>query len=298
MGKKQLRQVRETKKLIEAKRKAESAIRAKSEFLANMSHELRTPLNHITGFTELVVDQKFGKLNEIQKEYLNDALQSSRYLLALINDMLDLKKVETGELELEISDINVNTLLESCLTIIREKALSNGLQVSMKIGAVPKKFRADLPKLKQVIYNLLTNAAKFTPDGGAVSVSAHWVDRKLQSGRRNSDAKRVWLVPNSEQIDTPAAMAGNGYVEFAVADSGIGIKPADQERIFNRFEQADGSSRKKFQGTGLGLSLSKSLVELHGGRIWVESEGEGKGSTFRFQIPVLPDKKSGKNERT
>jgi signal transduction histidine kinase len=291
MGKKQLRLKRETKKLIEAKKKAESAIRVKTEFLANMSHELRTPLNHITGFTELVVDQKFGKLNEIQKEYLNDALQSSRYLLALINDLLDLKKVETGVLELEFSDIDVNALLESCLTMIREKALCNGLQVSLKIDGVPKKFRADRRKLKQVIYNLLTNAAKFTPDGGAVRVSAHWVDRKLQLGRCNGDAKGVWAIPNSEQTDMPAAMACQGYVEFAVADSGIGIKPADRERIFNRFEQADGSSRKKYQGTGLGLSLSKSLVELHGGRIWAESEGEGKGSTFRFQIPVLPEKK-------
>jgi signal transduction histidine kinase len=293
MGKKQLRLERETKKLIEAKRIADSAIRAKSEFLANMSHELRIPLNHITGFTELVVDEKFGELNQIQKEYLNAVLQSSRYLLALINDMLDLKKVDTGELELEISDINVKTLLESCLTMIREKALSHGLQISMKIDDVPKEFRADQHKLKQVIYNLLTNAAKFTPDGGAVCVSAHWVDRKSQSGRPNSDAKGVWFVPNSEQIDTPDAMACNGYVEFAVADSGIGIKPADRERIFNLFEQADVSSRKKFQGTGLGLSLSKSIVELHGGRIWAESEGEGKGSTFRFQIPVQPDKKGG-----
>jgi signal transduction histidine kinase len=293
MGKRQLRSERETKKLIEAKKKAESAIRAKSEFLANVSHELRTPLNHITGFTELVVDQKFGKLNEIQKEYLNDVLQSSRYLLALINDLLDLKKVETGVLELEFSDINVNTLLESCLTMITEKALCNGLQVSMKMDGVPKKFRADRRKLKQVIYNLLTNAAKFTPDGGAVRVSAHWVDRKLQSGRRNGDAKGVWVTPNSEQTDMPAAMACKGYVEFAVADSGIGIKPADRERIFNRFEQVDGSPRKKYQGAGLGLSLSKSLVELHGGRIWAESEGEGKGSTFRFQIPVLPGKKGG-----
>ena len=293
LGKKQLRRKRETRQLIEAKKKAESAIRAKSEFLANMSHELRTPLNHITGFTELVVDQKFGKLNKIQKEYLNDALQSSRYLLALINDMLDLKKMETGELELEISDINLNTLLESCLTMIREKALSNGLQVSMKIDAAPKKFRADRRKLKQVIYNLLTNAAKFTPDGGAVRVSAHGVDSKLQSGRRNGDAKGVWVIPDSAQTDRPAAMACKGYVEFAVADSGIGIKPADRERIFDRFEQADGSSRKKFQGTGLGLSLSKSLVELHGGRIWAESEGEGKGSIFRFIIPVFADKKSG-----
>ena len=286
MEKKQLRLEREKKKLTEANRTAESAIRAKTDFLANMSHELRTPLNHITGFTELVVDQKFGKLNETQKEYLNDALQSSKYLLALINDILDLKKVETGEPELEISDINVNTLLENSLTMIREKALSHGLQMSMKIDDVPKKFRADRRKLQQVIYNLLSNAAKFTPYGGAVCVSAHWVERTSHPGRRNGNAEGLWIIQDPEQTDMPAAMACKGYVEFAVTDSGIGIKPADRDRIFNRFEQADGSSQKKFQGTGLGLSLSKSIVELHGGRIWAESEGEGRGSTFRFLIPV------------
>ena len=285
-GKTQLRLEREKKKLTEAKKTAESAIRAKSEFLANMSHELRTPLNHITGFTELVVDQKFGELNEIQKEYLNDALQSSKYLLALINDILDLKKVETGELELEISDTNINTLIENSLTMIREKALSHGLQMSMKIDDVPKKFRADQRKLQQVMYNLLSNAAKFTPNGGEVSISTRWVDKNFQPDRRNGDAEGLWIIQNPEQTDMPTVMACKGYVEFAVADSGIGIKPADRERIFNRFEQADGSSRKKFQGTGLGLSLSRIIVELHGGRIWAESEGEGKGSTFRFLIPV------------
>ena len=298
MGRKKLGLEQEAKKLVEAKKEAESALRAKHEFLANMSHELRTPLNHITGFTELVVDQKFGKLNEIQIEYLNDALQSSKYLLALINDMLDLKKVVTGELELEFSDINVNTLLESSLTMIREKALSNGLQLSMKIDGVPREFRADQHKLQQIIYNLLTNAAKFTPDGGNVCVSAHWGERNFQSRHCNGDAQGVRRIQNSEQTNMSASMLCNGCVEFAVADSGIGIKPADLERIFNRFEQADGSSRKKFQGTGLGLSLSKSLVELHGGRIWAESEGQGKGSTFKFLIPVLSDKNGGQNERT
>ena len=286
MGKKQLRLERDKNKLIEAKKTAESAIRAKKEFLANMSHELRTPLNHITGFTELIVDQKFGELNETQREYLNYVLQSSKYLLAMINDILDLKRLETGKLELKISEININTLLETSLTMIRERALDHGIQVSMKIDSVPETIRGDQRKLQQVMYNLLSNAAKFTPAGGSVTVSAQWVETYIRRISRKGGAEVLGLNQKPEQTETPAGMERRSCVEFVVTDNGIGIKPADLDRIFNRFEQADGSSRKKFQGTGLGLSLCKSYVELHDGRIWAESGGEGQGSIFRFLIPV------------
>ncbi len=281
---------------VEAKKSAESDNNASMEFLANMSHEFRTPLNHISGFTELVVDQKFGELNDIQKEYLNDALQSSKYLLALINDVLDLQGAETGKQELEISEIDIHTLLENSLTMIRERALNHGIQISKNISIVSKTIRADQRKLQQVLYNLLSNAAKFTPDGGSVTVSAQWVERNYRRVSRNGGAEVLGIIPNPEQIETPAGIEYRKYLEFVVADTGIGIKPVDRERIFNRFEQADGSSQKKFQGAGLGLSLSKSYVELHGGRIWVESEGEGKGSTFRFIIPASPEKENENNE--
>ncbi len=286
MGEKQLPPERDENKLIEAKKAAESAIRAKSEFLANMSHELRTPLNHITGFTELIVDQKFGKLNEIQREYLNDALQSSKYLLALINDILDLKRMETGEPELKFSEININTLLETSLTMIRERALGHGIQVTMKNDNVPETIRGDQRKLQQVMYNLLSNATKFTPAGGTVTVSAQWVEKYFRRNSRKGGAEILWFDQKPEKTEASAGMERRSCVEIAVADNGIGIKPADLERIFNRFEQADGSSRKEFQGTGLGLSLSKRYVELHDGRIWVESGGQGQGSVFRFLIPA------------
>jgi signal transduction histidine kinase len=258
----------------------------KSKFLANMSHELRTPLNHIIGFTELIVDQKFGDLNEIQQEYLNDVLQSSNYLLSLINDILDLSVVEAGKLKLEVSDVNIRKLLENSLNMVKEKANKHGITLSLNIDAVLDTFKADERKLKQVIYNLLSNAVKFTPDGGTVSVSAQYVDRIVRPGRRNGDPENFRVIQKSISTDNPGSSKLTKCIEFAVSDNGIGISPEDQKRIFNRFEQADGSLRKKYQGTGLGLSLSKNIVELHGGQIWVESEGDGKGSIFRFVIPT------------
>ena len=258
---------------------------AKSEFLANMSHELRTPLNHMIGFTELIVDQKFGKLNETQREYLSDALQSSKYLFALINDILDLKKIETGDLELLISDIDVKTLLENSLTMIRERALNHGIQISIDMRDVSISLRADQDKLLQILYNLISNAAKFTPDGGVVTVSAEITEANCRRSDQKGGVNCPWTIQAPGDSETSAVIESRKCVEFAVADNGVGINPADLERIFEHFEQADGSSRKRFQGTGLGLSLSKKYVELHGGRIWADSEGEGKGSTFRFVIP-------------
>jgi PAS domain S-box-containing protein len=248
-------------KVVEQKLKAacelaESSNRAKSDFLANMSHELRTPLNHIIGFTEMVLDNHFGRLNAIQAKYLNNVLQSGRHLLSLVNDILDLSKVEAGKMELAPTRVNLKQLMQNGLIMVKEKAHKNGIQLSLDTDGIPDTITADERKLKQVFYNLLANAVKFTPDRGRVSCTA-----------RQSETK--------------------GCIEISVADTGIGIRPADLTRIFDPFEQSDGSVNRQYKGTGLGLSLTKKFVELHGGKIWAESDGEGKGSRFRFTLPIL-----------
>ena len=259
-----------TLELEEARKAAEAANDAKTEFLANMSHELRTPLNHIIGFTELVVDKSIGELNDTQAEYLNDALESSRHLLSLINDILDLSKVEAGKLSHEPSEVPLKTLLENCLMMIKEKALLRHIKLSLATDAnLPETVSADERGLKQIMYNLLSNAAKFTPDGGAIGVSAKRVRGAALQG------------------PTPRKLNGKEFVEISVADTGIGVNRENLERIFKSFEQVDNSVSRKHHGTGLGLSLSKNLVELHGGRIWAESEGEGKGAVFRFILPLI-----------
>lgn len=257
----------------QAKEAAEAADQAKSEFLANMSHELRTPLNHIIGFTELVVDKTFGDLNSPQTEYLNDVLNSSRHLLSLINDILDLSKVEAGKLELDISEINLHETLSRSLIMIKEKAITHNVELVFKTENLPEVIFADSRKIKQILYNLLSNAIKFTSAGGKVTLRGGMDDHTGQTtGQGESDPVHT-----------------NGSLKISVSDTGVGIKPEDQERIFNRFEQVDGSSARHFEGTGLGLALTQCFVELHGGDIWVESEGENKGSTFTFTIPMDDD---------
>ena len=244
--------------LTRARDSAEAANQAKSEFLANMSHELRTPLNHIIGFTELVVDRNFGELNPKQDEFLNDVLQSGRHLLALINEILDLSKVEAGKMELILSPVFLRPLVENSIIMMKEKALKHRLKLMTEIPEQPEFFQADERKLKQILYNLLSNAVKFTPQGGTIRV------RVAQENGVSSRDKGL---------------------RFSVIDSGIGLEPGDLERIFQPFEQADNSAGRKFQGTGLGLALTRKMVELHGGKIWVASEGEGKGSAFHFVLP-------------
>lgn len=268
---------------------AEEANRSKSEFLANMSHELRTPLNHIIGFTELIVDRSFGELNELQEEYLNDVLTSGRHLLSLINDILDLSKVEAGRLELHLSRIDLKSLIERSLSMIKEKAMKHGLQLISKIEDIQDFFIADERKIKQILYNLLSNAAKFTPDKGMIMVCVRQVPLSSINKKFHFDGKRLEINGFDQSyadigiaiLEKPASQ----FLEISVSDTGIGIALEDQDKIFAPFVQVDSSASRKYQGTGLGLSLTKKLIELHGGEIVVESEGKNKGSTFRFFIP-------------
>ena len=256
------------KALVRAKRNAEAANLAKSEFLANMSHELRTPLNHIIGFTELILAKNFGDLNDTQEEYLKDVHFSSTHLLSLINDILDLSKVEAGKMALESSTVDIVGLLKNSMMMIKEKAMRHSIKLKLEVNGISETIVADERKLKQIIYNLLSNAVKFTPDGGEIRMVAQ---------KANSDDG------NGVEIETPLL---DNFIEIAVQDTGAGIKIEDLDRIFDPFEQAESSANKKYQGTGLGLALTRSLVELHGGKIWVQSSGEGRGSSFHFVIPT------------
>jgi len=232
-------------------RQLEAASRHKSEFLANMSHELRTPLNAVIGFSEVLLQRMFGDLNAKQDEYLKDIYASGQHLLSLINDILDLSKIEAGRMELAPAPFHLPSALENAVTFVKERAGRHGIAVSLDIDPTLGELVADERKVKQILLNLLSNAVKFTPEGGRIS---------LQAGRRK------------------------GGVEISVTDTGIGIAPEDQAAIFEEFRQV-GSDEKRREGTGLGLTLAKKFIELHGGRIWVESE-LGRGSTFTFTLPV------------
>ena len=232
-------------------RQLEIASKHKSEFLANMSHELRTPLNAVIGFSQVLRERLFGELNEKQEEYVEDILTSGNHLLALIDDILDLSKVEAGQLELEVAPFSLTEALERGVVMVRERATENGVQVTFEADGAVDIVTGDERRIRQVIFNLLSNAVKFTPAEGSVDV-------------------------RSSQM--------NGEVRVSVADTGPGIAPEDQERIFEEFQQTDVGVQQR-EGTGLGLALSKRLVELHGGRIWVESQ-PGQGSTFVFTLPA------------
>ena len=232
-------------------RELEAASRHKSEFLANMSHELRTPLNAIIGFSEVLSERMFGEINDKQAEYLSDILESGRHLLSLINDILDLSKIEAGRMELEPTDFDLPAAIESALILVRERAQRHGVRLGRTIDERLGMIRADERKVKQVLLNLLSNALKFTPSGGTVDVLAH---------------------------------VNDGEARISVWDTGIGIAPEDQKAVFEEFRQV-GTVSKKIEGTGLGLAISRKFIELHGGRIWVESQ-VGAGSTFAFTLPV------------
>jgi len=230
----------------------EVANKHKSEFLANMSHELRTPLNAIIGFSEVLMERLFGEVNDKQADYLNDIHSSGKHLLTLINDILDLSKVEAGRMELEVSTFDLASAVSNAMTLVRERAQRHGIALGQQVDAKLDNITADERKFKQILLNLLSNAVKFTPDGGRIDVSAQRED-------------------------------GNAVI--AVHDTGIGIAQEDQAAVFEEFRQVGRDYTKKQEGTGLGLTLTKKFVELHGGRIWLESE-PGKGSTFTFTIPL------------
>ena len=230
----------------------ETASRHKSEFLANMSHELRTPLNAIIGFSQVLRQRMFGDVNPKQEEYLDDIVSSGNDLLMLINDVLDLSKVEAGQIELEPGAFSLRGALERGVVMVRERAAGQGLRLGLELAPDVDVVTADERRIRQVVFNLLSNAVKFTPEGGAVVVATE---------RRN------------------------GEVHVSVSDTGPGVAPGDAERIFEEFQQTD-IGVAQHEGTGLGLALSKRLVELHGGRIWVESE-LGHGSRFVFTLPLV-----------
>jgi signal transduction histidine kinase len=259
----------------EARVAAESANIAKSEFLANMSHELRTPLNHIIGFTELILHRSFGELTDNQEDYLTDVLESSKHLLSLINDILDLSRVESGRTTLDITLFSLPELIESSLKIIREKARKRNIQLTFSVDNISDETIGDMRKYKQILYNLLANAVKFTSEGGSVHLTAE----KISSQEIKTE------LHQHPQFKTFDFTTREEWILISVTDTGIGIQPVDLERIFEPFEQADGSLNRQYQGTGLGLSLSRKLVNLCGGRIWAESCGLNEGSTIRFIIP-------------
>jgi GAF domain-containing protein len=242
------------REIEEKSRQLEVASQHKSEFLANMSHELRTPLNAIIGFSEVLSDRMFGELNEKQEEYLKDIYASGTHLLSLINDILDLSKIEAGRMELELTDFHLPTALDNALTLVRERAGRRSITLQMSADEQLGEVRADERKIRQVVLNLLSNAIKFTPEGGRIEV---------------------------------AAVTKDGSMEVTVSDTGVGIAPEDQEAVFEEFRQV-GTADKKAEGTGLGLTLCRKFIELHGGRIWVTSQ-VGVGSTFTFTIPVRRD---------
>jgi len=264
----------------------EAANRAKDDFLANMSHELRTPLNHIIGFTELVLSPHVGKLNPLQSEYLEDVLGSSKHLLSLINDVLDLAKIEAGQVKFEPQPVNIRKLLENSLYMVREKALKHKIRITFEELDLPEKIFADERLLKQVIYNLLGNALKFTPDKGRITLEARMTEGYFCRARRKNDTRRHYLVDLGADSSRRAGLKKLACLKVTVADTGIGLAPENLTRVFDRFNQAKSSSLCGFGGTGLGLALAKNFIDLHGGRIWAESEGEGKGSRFVFIIPA------------
>jgi two-component system CheB/CheR fusion protein len=231
--------------------------RVKSEFLANMSHELRTPLNSINGFSEVLYDETFGPLNEKQRQYVNNILTSGKHLLLLINQILDMAKVEAGKMKLALSTLPMKSLLNEIPMLVADMVSKKKLQMSLEIAEDVPNIEADELKVKEIIYNLLSNAVKFTPEGGKIGMRAKKADSEI---------------------------------EVVVWDTGVGIAPENMEKIFEGFFRVDTPYSRVTEGTGLGLPISKKLVELHGGKFSVESKGLNRGTTVRFTLPIISRK--------
>jgi signal transduction histidine kinase len=263
--------------ISESNRRLEEISRTKSDFLANMSHELRTPLNSVVGFSEVLQDQMFGPINEKQQEYLKNILTSGKHLLSMINDILDLSKVESGKMELELSRFLIREAMGSSMMMLREKALKGGISLSMELAPMADlEIVADQRRLKQILYNLLSNAVKFTPAGGAVRLTA----RRVQGSMFEVPGYEEHNEPRTSNLEPDA-----DFIEISVEDSGIGISEEDIPRLFQAFTQLESLYTKEYEGTGLGLALARHLVQLHGGVIWVKSR-LGSGSSFSFTIPL------------
>jgi len=253
----------QSRQLLESKVAAEQASRAKSEFLASMSHELRTPLNAVIGFSQVLANQTYGDVNERQLEYLTSILAGGRHLRKLVDDLLDLAKVDAGHLTLDLTKVSVAEDIPEVVSVVQALAQQKNITLTVEVKEPLPSITADRMRVQQMIYNLLSNAIKFTAAGGHVTVTA----------------------------DTIASLGPTGscLLRIRIADTGIGIKPEDQARIFDEFERGDSSSAREQEGTGLGLALTRKLVELHGGQISVESDGvKGRGSMFTILLPMAP----------
>src|SRR4051794_37035600 len=253
----------------------EDASRMKSEFLANMSHELRTPLNAIIGFSEVLRDGLVGAMSDKQRSFTGDILRSGQHLLSLVNDILDLSKVEAGKMLLDLDPVEVSSLFVNSLTIVREKAAARHLRLTLEVEDGLGSIMVDARKVKQIVYNLLSNAVKFTADGGAVTLRAARVPRS-HVGALGDRPGRAFM---------PSENTFEEFLEISVTDSGIGIAADDLEHLFKPFSQIDSGLARKFEGTGLGLAMVKLLADLHGGSVAVESS-VGAGSQFTVWLPL------------
>ena len=262
---------------VRERKRLEEINRFKSQFLANMSHELRTPLNSVIGFSEILQDPRFGPLTEKQARFANNILLSGRHLLALIEDILDLAKIEAGKMRLHLAPFEVALAISEARNIIQHQADAKQQSIAITVDQAVGFCIADQQRLHQILLNLLHNAIKFTPDGGQITVSA---------SRVRDPEREVSGVPDTTSPLAPRPSHSSDVIEIAVTDTGIGVSQDDLPRLFREFEQLEPFDTKHHEGTGLGLALCKRLVELHGGKIWASSAGEGRGSTFTFTIPA------------